>query len=151
MRYSVVRSLKLALGILLLWLLLTPTTYAADSVFGRWQTIDDQTNKAKSIVEIYQQNDKLYGKIIRLFRAADEDPDPVCSQCTDDRKGQKIIGMVIIDGLVADGDTWSGGQILDPANGKTYKVKLWLDQDKLQVRGYVGIFFRTQVWLPADN
>ena len=151
MLYFATRVLLQKIIVLLTCLLLAPLSYSADSVIGRWKTIDDQTDEAKSIVQIYQQNDKLYGKIVQLFRAPNDDPNPVCNQCTDSRKGEKIIGMVIIDSLVAEGDSWGGGEILDPANGKTYKVKLWLEKGMLHVRGYVGIFFRTQVWLPVEG
>ena len=76
-------------------------------------------------------------------------PDPVCEKCPGVRKNQKIRGMVIIDGLVQedDGKTWSGGEILDPAKGKTYTCKIWLDDGQLKGRGYLGILFRTQTWL----
>lgn len=124
----------------------------AQDVFGKWKTIDDETDEAKSIVEIYQQNGKLYGKIVKLFRKADEDPDPVCSACEGAKNGKKIRGMVIIEGLSKekDGDAWSGGTILDPAKGKVYKCKIWLEKGQLKVRGYVGIFFRTQTWLAIN-
>ena len=52
-----------------------------------------------------------------------------------------------------DGDEyWDGGKILDPNNGKTYSVRLSpIDNGrKLQVRGYIGPFFRTQVWERVD-
>jgi uncharacterized protein (DUF2147 family) len=56
--------------------------------------------------------------------------------------------MTIMSGLKKDGDTWSGGRILDPENGKTYRCTVNLAEQgrKLEMRGYVGIFFRTQVW-----
>ena len=62
----------------------------AQSVTGKWKTIDDESGKARSVVEIYQKEDKYYGKIIKLFRGPDEDPDPVCNECDDHRKGEKI-------------------------------------------------------------
>lgn len=121
------------------------------SVVGKWKTIDDETGKAKSIVEIYEKDGKIYGKIIELFRAADEDQDPSCTECKGDKKGQKINGMVIIEGMVKDDDEYDDGTILDPKNGKVYDCKIWLDSaDKLMVRGYVGIFFRTQEWIRVD-
>ena len=119
---------------------------ADNTVMGTWQTIDDETGKPKSVVEIYELEGKLYGKIASLFPKPGLDPDPICTKCTDDRKDKKIIGMVIISELEKDGDEWAGGTILDPSNGKTYRCKIWLEEDQLKVRGYVGFFFRTQTW-----
>ncbi len=119
-------------------------------IFGKWKTIDDKTGKTKSIVEITERNGKAYGKIIQLFRPPNEDQDPVCMECTDHRKGQKVIGMEIISGLQRDGKEWSGGKILDPENGKEYTCKLWVEQGTLKVRGYIAFIYRTQIWLPAE-
>jgi uncharacterized protein (DUF2147 family) len=119
----------------------------AQSVVGRWKTIDDETKKPKSIVEIYEQNGKIYGKIIKLFRTPQEDQDPVCDKCTDFRKGKKIIGLNIITDMQKDGDEYVDGKILDPKNGKIYNCKLWVENGNLMVRGYVAFFFRTQTWV----
>jgi len=63
-----------------------------NAIFGQWQTIDDVTDKPKSIVNIYDQDGKIYGKIMRLFLSAGEEPDPVCVKCTDERKNKKSSG-----------------------------------------------------------
>ena len=116
------------------------------AIIGQWQTIDDETGKPKAIVQIDEQGGKVYGKIVQLFRKPGENPDPVCRKCTDHRKNQKIIGMVILEQLEPKGQEWSGGKILDPANGKIYDCKIWLEAGQLKVRGYLGLFFRTQTW-----
>jgi uncharacterized protein (DUF2147 family) len=122
--------------------------FSQSGIEGRWKTIDDATGKMKSIVEISIRNGKLYGKVVELKPG--EDPDKVCTACTDQRKGQKIVGMEIISGLEKDGNEWSGDNgIMDPENGKYYDCKLWLEDGKLQVRGYIGFFFRTQTWIRA--
>ena len=43
---------------------------------------------------------------------------------------------------------WDGGEILDPNNGKTYRARLKPLEggELLQMRGYLGPFYRTQVW-----
>ncbi len=125
---------------------------AQTSVFGKWKTIDDETGDPKSIVEIYKKEDKVYGKIIRLFRNGDEDPDPICDLCpkNDSRYGQKIIGMEIIKNLEKDGKEYANGTVLKPDEGKIFKCKIWLEKDKLKIRGYWGIFYRTQTWIKAN-
>ena len=61
------------------------------------------------------------------------------------------MGLQIIDGLIPKKNQWKDGEILDPNNGKTYDCKIWLEDKKLQVRGYIGFFFRTQVWIRAEE
>lgn len=124
----------------------------AQDIFGKWKSIDDDTNKPKSIVEISEKDGKAYGKIIKLFREPDEDQDPICDDCKDHRKDQKVLGMTIITEMVKDGDEWEDGEILDPKDGKIYDCKIWLaDDGTLKVRGYIAFFFRTQTWLPITD
>lgn len=121
---------------------------------GRWTTIDDDSGKPKSVVRIWEEDGKLKGAIESLILAPGEDPAPKCTQCEGDRKDQPVIGMVILWGLQRDGSEWSGGQILDPDNGKTYKCKLAPAEAgaKLKVRGYIGfsLIGRTQEWVKAQ-
>ena len=127
---------------------------AADqSITGLWKTIDDETGKKKSIVEIYEQDGKYFGKIVKLFRGPDEDPDPVCDKCPDGdpRKDQPTKGMVILENLEKKGDKYKNGKILDPKKGKIYTCKLWLEDDKLILRGYFLFIYRTQTWLPVSS
>jgi uncharacterized protein (DUF2147 family) len=123
----------------------------AQDIFGKWKTIDDNTGKPRSIVEITQKDGKAYGKILKLFREPGEELDPICDDCTDYRKDKKVIGMTIITDMEQDGDEWEDGEILDPENGKVYDCRLWIEDGKLKVRGYVAFFFRTQTWFPADE
>ena len=119
----------------------------AQNILGKWKTIDDETGKAKSVVEIYQENGKFYGKVVEILDKSKEEK--VCVDCEGLNKGKKIKGMVILDGLEKKGSIWESGTILDPNSGKMYKCILTLEnQDKLKVRGYIGIslFGRTQYW-----
>lgn len=123
--------------------------YSQNTVIGKWKTIDDETSQPKSIVEITEKDGKVNGKIIKLFRGPGEDPDPVCDKCSQDdaRHNKKVIGMEIIKGLSKDNTDYSGGTILDPADGRVYRCKIWLNGNNLMVRGYWGPFFRTQTWI----
>jgi|SRR5271154_6061814 uncharacterized protein (DUF2147 family) len=120
------------------------------SPVGRWRTIDDATGKAKSIVTIWEENGKLYGRVQNLVNPDPKDPNPRCEDCTGDQKNKPVIGLRILWDLQKDGDGWSGGTILDPANGKTYRCLLQLEDGgtKLKVRGFIGISLlgRTQYW-----
>jgi uncharacterized protein (DUF2147 family) len=122
-----------------------------NSPVGRWRTVDDATGKAKSVVMIWEESGRLYGRIQKLVDPDPYDPNPRCNDCTGDQKGQPVIGLRILWDLQKDGDAWSGGTILDPANGKTYKCLLALEEGgmKLKVRGFIGVSLlgRTQYWL----
>ncbi len=129
--------------------LLLACTTIAQGILGRWVTIDDNSGKKRSIVEIIERQGHAYGRIVQLFREAGEEADPVCDECDpeDDRYNKKVIGMEFIRGMKKDGDEWDDGTILDPENGKVYDCKLWVEDGDLKVRGYVAFFFRTQTWV----
>lgn len=121
---------------------------------GTWQTIDDTTGKPKAIIQIVDEgNGQLAGKVVRGIGEFDH-PERRCTACTDDRKDQLVKGMTIITGMKRDGDAWTGGQILDPENGKLYKCKMTLESggQKLLVRGYIGVSLlgRSQTWLRQE-
>lgn len=118
-------------------------------VIGVWKTIDDDGETVKSHVEIFEKDGKYYGKVIKLFREPNEEQNPKCIECKDDKKDQPILGMEILSDLVQKGKYWQDGQIMDPENGKYYKCYTELEEpDKLKVRGYMGIsaLGRTQYW-----
>ena len=120
----------------------------AQSVLGKWKTIDDETGQAKSIVEIYEANNKVYGKIIEIFDVARKND--LCKECSGSDKDKPIQGMIILRGLSKDDDEYSGGKIIDPKNGKTYKCTISLEsKDKLKIRGYIGfsLIGRSQYWV----
>ncbi|THD67491.1 DUF2147 domain-containing protein [Robertkochia marina] len=119
----------------------------AQSVFGKWKTIDDETGDPKSIVEIYEEGGQVYGKIVEILNK--DRQDAKCTECDGENKDKPILGMVIIEGLEKEDDAYEGGTILDPNKGKEYKCKIWVDEDnnnKLNVRGYIAFLFRTQEW-----
>jgi uncharacterized protein (DUF2147 family) len=120
------------------------------SPVGLWRSIDDHTGQARAEIAI-KDNGRggLNGKVERSLQASPS-PEPNCNLCTDDRKGQAKIGLEIIRDAKKSGaePLWEGGTILDPENGKTYKLRLTPIEGgaRLQVRGYIGPFYRTQVW-----
>lgn len=134
----------------LLALLITPAA-RAQSVVGDWLTIDDETETKRSVVEIYEENGALFARVKHIFPKEGEPEDPVCIACKGRNKDQRILGMVIMWDMKPDGDEWKGGRILDPEKGKTYRAKIWLEDGRLRVRGYLGPFYRTQTWLPAEE
>ncbi|MEO0339374.1 MAG: DUF2147 domain-containing protein [Bacteroidota bacterium] len=133
--------------------------FSQESILGTWKTIDDNTGKVRSRVEIYKNaQGKVEGKILELFRSPDEEPDPICDECkkSDPRYGKKVRGMVIITKMkiAQDEKTATSGKILDPENGNVYGCNLSVLEGgkKLKVRGYLGFaaLGRTQYWERAN-
>jgi uncharacterized protein (DUF2147 family) len=121
---------------------------------GLWKTIDDHSKKEKSLVRIVEQNGVYTGRVEKIVDP-DAAKDAVCKDCSDERKDQPIVGMTIIRNVKASADdktTFDGGDILDPNNGKVYRVRLrpFDDGRKLEVRGYLGPFYRNQTWLRVE-
>jgi uncharacterized protein (DUF2147 family) len=119
---------------------------------GLWKTIDDESKLEKSYVRIAEAAGVLTGKIEKIIDPAKQND--LCTKCEDARKDQKILGMTIVEGVKkhADEPYWDGGTILDPNNGKTYKVRMTpKDGGKaLEVRGFIGPFYRNQQWIRVE-
>jgi len=123
---------------------------------GVWKTVDDATGQEKSLIRISDAGGVLTGRIEKLLDPATP-PDAVCKECSDERKDQPILGMTIIRNVRPDDSDkglWGGGDILDPNNGKVYKVRLKpIDGGaRMDVRGYIGapLLGRTQTWIRAE-
>ena len=123
---------------------------AQNTPVGRWHTIDDETKEIKSEILIVDNAGVLSGRVDKVLRKG-ADPARRCTACTDDRKDQLMLGMEIIRGAkqVPGKAVWEGGHILDPENGKTYNLRLTPVEggQKLEVRGSIAFFGRTQTWV----
>ncbi|MHB9141683.1 MAG: DUF2147 domain-containing protein [Paludibacter sp.] len=120
-----------------------------NKIVGKWKTIDDKDGSVKSVVFVFKAtNGKYYGKIEKLFK----DPGKLCTECEGANKNQPVLGMMIINNMVEDGESLTAGTILDPKNGKVYKCNISWDKetDNLNVRGSLdkfGLIGRSQTWL----
>jgi uncharacterized protein (DUF2147 family) len=128
----------------------TASVAMANSPVGQWHTIDDKTGEPKSMVVISEQQGIMRGRVEKILRK-DADPSAKCDKCSDDRKNLPILGMEIIRGAkkASGKNVWEDGEILDPENGKTYGLRLTPIENgaKLEVRGSIGPFGRTQTWV----
>ena len=121
---------------------------------GLWKSIDDESRKEKSLIRITESGGVFTGKLEKLLDPTAK-ADAVCDKCSDERKDKPIVGMTLIKGVKQNADDkvkWDGGEILDPNNGKTYKVRLTpIDGGKtLEVRGFIGPFYRNQTWTRVE-
>jgi uncharacterized protein (DUF2147 family) len=148
MRLSTVTSAALVLA------LAVTAASAQMTPVGLWKTIDDDGKIEKSLVRIVDGGSGVSGRIERLLDPKDN-PDDVCDKCSDDRKGKPIIGLTILRNLKQSADdktVWEGGDVLDPEDGKIYRARLKpINGGKeLQLRGYIGPFYRTQTWIRVE-
>jgi uncharacterized protein (DUF2147 family) len=118
---------------------------------GLWQSIDDSTGKPRAEIRISEVGGVYTGRIERSLLPIPPGVVLLCTLCTDDRKDKPLIGLDIIRNIKAtnDAQVWDGGEIMDPDKGKLFKLRLQLQDEgrKLQVRGYIGPFFRNQTWV----
>ena len=126
--------------------------FAQASPVGLWKTIDDETKQEKSLVRISESAGVLSGRIEKIVDPAKQDS--VCDKCEDARKGQKVLGMTIVEGVKKNAGEpyWDGGTILDPNNGKSYNAKVTVIEGgkKLEMRGSILFIGRTQTWIRAE-
>ncbi len=146
------RHLALAIGLGLF----AAIAHAQATPAGLWKTIDDESKKEKSLIRITETGGVFTGKLEKLLDPSAK-PDAVCDLCSDDRKDKPVVGMTLIKGVKqsdSDKGRWDGGEILDPNNGKTYKVRLTPGEGgkTLAVRGYIGapMLGRTQTWVRVE-
>ena len=132
--------MKMLPKIIGLCLALCATLALAATPAGLWKSVDDKTGKPRSLIRITEHNGE-YSAVVEKGLLPTDTGEAVCDKCTDERKGQKIIGMTIAKGLKEKNGVYQGGEILDPDNGKTYKCKMKLDEtgNKLEVRGFIGV------------
>ena len=129
--------------------------FAQATPVGLWKSIDDKTKTERSHVRISESGGVLSGRIEKLL-AADAKPDVKCDKCDDDRRDKPVVGLEIIRGVkkAEAENTWEGGTILDPVEGKVYKVRMQTVEGgkKLEVRGFVGMpmLGRTQTWVRVE-
>jgi uncharacterized protein (DUF2147 family) len=121
---------------------------------GLWKTVDDNTNKERSLIRITDAAGVFTGRLEKIFDP-NAKPGAVCDKCTDERKGQPLIGMALIRNTrqnADDKEVFDGGDITDPDDGKVYRLRLKpLDGGKkLEVRGYIGPFYRNQTWIRVE-
>lgn len=122
----------------------------SQEVTGRWENRNEE-GKVNSIIEVFEKNGKIYGKVDRILR--EEDRDRLCTKCEGDLKNVPVEGMELMQGLEKEGEEYVGGTIVDPKTGKEYRCKIWLDEDNpdiLKIRGYISLFYKTKTWRRAE-
>ncbi len=127
--------------IILLWLF-SATVYSQE-ITGKWLTED-----GKAVVLIAKAGKEINGKIIWLREPEDKAGKPVTDKENPDKSrwNTPILGLMVLKKLENKNGKWENGSIYDPKDGKTYTCSIWVENGKLKVRGYIGIFYRTETW-----
>lgn len=118
----------------------------AQSPLGTWVTIDDKRNVEIALVEVFENQDQLFGRVLELLPAA---LTRTCERCPGDLKGKPLEGVVLIRNLKSKNGHWTGGKFLDPKSGREFDCSLWMEDDNtLKIRASIGFSFlgRTQTW-----
>lgn len=130
-------------------LILTTSSYGQD-ILGKWKTIDDRNGVEKAVINIYEQDGAIFGKVVKILEEGKENAK--CVKCKGDRKDQEILGMTIIENLQVSDDEgfYKGKTLFDPQQAMTFRCKIWLNPEnsnELFVRGYLAFIYRTQTWI----
>lgn len=133
---------------LVIIILFSTHIFAETNPTGMWQTFDAD-GSLLSTVAVRIEDTKLYAKIVAVHTPGDENP--ICEQCKGDLYGRPVIGLEVINGLTLKKNVWQKGRVFDPKTGDSFKGRVWLEDGKLLVRGYVGFLYQTQYWLRAPN
>lgn len=125
----------------------------SQSIEGKWITIDEKTDKEKSVVEIYEKDGKFFGKIVEFLEEG-ANPDDACEHCKGEMKGKKLMGYDVLKNFEKDGKKYKNGTVTDPENDKTYDAKIWVDEKDssiLNLRAYVAMVYKTIQWKRVPN
>ncbi|MBQ4914866.1 DUF2147 domain-containing protein [Maribacter sp. MMG018] len=139
--------------ILVLFLVCFANYVSAQSIFGKWKTIDDRTGNPKGIINIYEKDGLMYGFVEKILEEGKENA--TCHKCEGELKNKPVVGMEIITAAEKHGDgEWKGKRLFDPEQAMTFRCKIWLNPhnpNELKVRGYLAFIYRTQTWLRVED
>jgi uncharacterized protein (DUF2147 family) len=140
---------------------------AQDPAEGYWLSVDDKTGKITAGWEIYQENGKLYGKVLSTV---EHDPGARALRCRESYRdfpaAGKVNEMIVVGtpwifGLVREAPgKWHRGNVIDPSNGNMYLCKITYHPadgkkfkvDTLEMRGEIALGVGlSQYWPRTDR
>ncbi len=115
-----------------------------NAILGKWLT-----GKGDAGIEISKQEGKYVGKVIWLKQPIDPETGLECldkNNKDEAKQTQKVLGSNVLWGFSYNNGEYLNGKVYDTRTGKTYEGKLWVEGEVLNIRGYLGLFFATEVW-----
>jgi len=143
--------MKKAIGAGFIYLFLMCISLVADEIDGFWKNMNDKTGKPGIIVSIYEYQGKHYGRIIGAYDKEgmlDDSIYAASSRAAGVKGNPFYSGLDFIWNVSKKGSRYKG-KIMDPRKGKIYDVELWVQDEKLIVRGEILFFGRNEIWNPA--
>ncbi|MCP4131641.1 MAG: DUF2147 domain-containing protein [bacterium] len=116
---------------------------AGVSPLGTWEIHKKNTGTVQYIVEVYETGGTISARVLEI---AGKNAESLCVKCRKERKNEPIKGMDIVWGMRKSGDVYEGGHLLNPANGKIFSCKMWVEGNRLAVRTYATFVFKTEYW-----
>lgn len=119
----------------------------AQSPIGVWKTVDEKNGRTKGQIEFFEKDGMLFGKVLKL---SNDTLNHICTACPGERRGQRMLGMILMENLRYKDGYWQDGRVLSPKQGKWYELRIWLEPNNpnvLVLRAYWGLLYRTQKWI----
>ena len=130
--------------LILITILTNNFVYSQNEILGKWLPTDKLGQ-----IEIFKENNKYYGKIVRVNNPINPKTDEYWKDSNNPdktKRSRKIIGITMMFDFEYDvvKKEFINGKLYDVRTGKTFKGKMWLEDNKLVLRGYWFLFYQTE-------
>lgn len=117
-----------------------------DRILGVWLNEDKDAQ-----VKVYKSDSKYFGTLIwgkEMYETDGKTSRKDAENKDEKLRSRNLKDLIMLSDFVFNDGVWEEGKIYDPVSGNTYSCTIKLKENKLDIRGYIGIslFGRTTVW-----